>query len=72
MLGTTLVHEFHISYGHTEWYLLSSLRENVHNKICQQSTELYLLSSLRENVHNKIGQQSTELYLLSSLRENAQ
>ena len=24
VFGKTLVHEFHMSYGHTEWYLLFS------------------------------------------------
>ena len=36
LLRKTLVHEFHISYSHTEWYLLSSLRENG-NEIWKQS-----------------------------------
>ena len=32
-----LIHEFHISYSHTEWNLLPLLRKNI-DKICEQSS----------------------------------
>ena len=51
MLWTTLVHEFHVSYSHTEWNLLFLLCDNYKKKIwkfCVIKLEYknkYLLSS---------------------------
>ena len=40
MIGKTLVHEFHISYILTEWYLLALLRKNVNNICIQNAIKL--------------------------------
>ena len=52
MLGRTLVHEFHIFYSHSEWYFLSSLKENG-DKICIGRVELNRTLKLNSSVSKK-------------------